>query len=108
MKDVITKYFRKVGDRELIHLGDFQSLDEGKTLNPIFNAETIGDIPDNFSSDRSFWRMVQNDVTSHEANSEHLFHLYNEAYYHFVHCPENQKKESSKKLAALRSKFFNY
>lgn len=108
MKDIINKYFRKVGNREPIEAGDFTSLDNGKTLRPIANSETIGDIPDNFLADRSFWRLVQHDSTSYEAEIEHLYHLYNEAYYHFVHCPESEQKEAKQKLDALRSKFFNY
>jgi len=108
MKDVINKYFRKIGDGELIELGDFSSLDEGKTLRPIFNENTIGDIPANFSADRSFWRLFQHDATSHEAESQRLYDLYNEAYYRFVHCPEKEKKEAKERLDILRSKFFNY
>lgn len=37
-----------------------------------------------------------------------LLHLYNEAYYRWVYCPENEKKEAKERLDILRSKFFNY
>ena len=41
---------------DTIRLGDFHSIDGGKTFNTVMNDETIGSRPGEFSKDRTFWR----------------------------------------------------
>lgn len=53
MKKKIT--LRKLAQNELIPPGAYHSLDDGKTIYPIVNQDTIGDIPSRFAHDRSFW-----------------------------------------------------
>jgi hypothetical protein len=49
------KTFLKLDQDEKIPFGAFHSTDNGETLIPVQNMETIGDIPANFAEDRSFW-----------------------------------------------------
>lgn len=51
------KAFRKLKNNELIEMGDFHSLDNGKTLSSIQILDYIGWYPSNFSDTRSFWRL---------------------------------------------------
>jgi hypothetical protein len=50
--------FRKLELHEKIRPCDFHSMDNGATLNPIINQESIGESPKDFSTDRSFWRVI--------------------------------------------------
>lgn len=59
----VFKSFRKLASNELIAIGDFHSVDNGETLNPIQNPETIGWTPSNFSANRSFWRLEHDTPT---------------------------------------------
>lgn len=49
--------FRKLLDHEKIKPSDFHSVDDGNTLNPIMNLDTLHKTPKDFSKERSFWRM---------------------------------------------------
>lgn len=48
---------RRLETDEKIRPNDFHSVDNGKTLMPIINIETIGQTPNDFK--REFWRILQ-------------------------------------------------
>lgn len=60
---------RRVEQDEPIPPGALHSLDEGGTLKPIVNLDTIGKTPSQFSKERSFWviqDMVEIDLDKHK------------------------------------------
>ncbi len=52
-------HIKKLEDNEKITPCCYHSLDGGRTLKPIVNIDTIGQKPSDFSSGRSFWKVVQ-------------------------------------------------
>ena len=58
--------FRKLMDHEKIKPSDFHSMDNGDSLNPIMNIDTLHQTPKDFSNERSFWRMTDYNVTYKE------------------------------------------
>lgn len=57
MKDEIQVTFIKLNRNDTIPYGAFHSLDNGKTLKPILNPDTINSKVNEFKEDRSFWVM---------------------------------------------------
>lgn len=55
-----TIVLRKLEKHEVIQGGDLHSMDDGKTLATIKNQDSIGQRPEHFHKDRSFWRI--NDI----------------------------------------------
>ncbi len=56
MKTYCARFIRLKND-EKIQIGDFHSLDNGRTLATVKNEETAGDRPKNFGEGASFWRL---------------------------------------------------
>jgi len=54
-----TVVLTQLGSHDFIRQSDFHSIDNGESIRPIASPETIGDIPANFSKDRSFWRITE-------------------------------------------------
>lgn len=50
--------FRKLERNEIIGPCDFHSLDDGKSVFPIIREDSIGKTPEDFATDRSFWRVM--------------------------------------------------
>ena len=57
MKHYIKKTltFRRLLGDEIIPPSAMHSIDEGKTLMPVMSESTVGDVPNSFNRDRSFW-----------------------------------------------------
>jgi hypothetical protein len=45
----------RIDENDVIPPSSFHSMDNGKTLNPVINIDTIGQKPSDFSPERSFW-----------------------------------------------------
>ena len=54
-KKEIKVVFRRLAQDEKIPWGAYHSLTNGENLNPIFNADSVGQTPADFADDRSFW-----------------------------------------------------